>query len=130
MSTPYGFPSWTYGYTLCPQTGAQFYQPPGAARGFVPRGRGGGRGQHFGRGGRGGHNAQPAPVVVKPEPVKVKQEEDLPKPVVVVAAVNPVEEKEEGEIVEKPIEEILKGRNAVMFCNDQSKTVSGDFFSL
>ena len=29
--------------------------------------------------------------------------------------------KEEGEIVERPINEILRGRNPIMFCNDQSK---------
>jgi hypothetical protein len=34
------------------------------------------------------------------------------------------DEQEDGEIVEKPLEEILRGRNAIMFCNDQTKIVS------
>ena len=31
------------------------------------------------------------------------------------------EKKEDGEIIERPINEILHGRNPIMFCNDQSK---------
>jgi hypothetical protein len=30
----------------------------------------------------------------------------------------------DGEAVERSLDDILKGRNAVMFCNDQSKVVS------
>lgn len=135
MSGPYGFTSWNYGYTLCPQTGSQFYQPPNAPRGFVPRGRGGGRGQHFSRGSRGGQQHQPQPKEVKVEsqevkaepPAEVKAETAAAGPTSVVGPPSAVEannEKEEGEIVERPIEEILRGRNAVMYCNDQSKMVN------
>ena len=31
------------------------------------------------------------------------------------------QKKEDGEIIERPINEILHGRNPIMFCNDQSK---------
>ena len=129
MSVPYGYASWNYGYTLCPETGSQYFQPPAVPTGFVPRGRGAGaRGQYFGRGaprgGGPGYPGYPYPVASEIQPetvVKTEPEtkEAAEKPVEAV-----VEEKEEGEIIERSIEEILKGRNAVMFCNDQSKIVS------
>ena len=134
MSGPYyGYTSWNYGYTLCPETGSQYYRPPvGAAQGYVPRGRGGGRGNHFSRGGgRGGYNNQyekrpePAQPVKVETPVVVAQAVEVKNEAAVVAANPPEkkEEKEDGEIIERSLEEILQGRNAVMFCNDQSKTV-------
>ena len=122
MSGPYGFTSWNYGYTLCPQTGSQFYQPPNAPRGFVPRGRGGGRGHHFSKGPRDGQQSQSRPEEVKPDPVQAEVKPD-PVPAEVKPSAEVKNEKEEGEIVERPLEEILRGRNAVMFCNDQSKMV-------
>ncbi len=132
MSGPYyGYTSWNYGYTLCPETGSQYYRPPmGAAPGYVPRGRGGGRGNHFARGGgRGGYHNQYEKRPEPAEPVKVEAPAAPAAPAQPVelknepAATEKKEEKEDGEIVERPLEEILKGRNAVMFCNDQSKTV-------
>ena len=115
MSGPYAYTSWNYGYTLCPETGAQFHQPPmGQRGGYAPRGRGaGGRGQPFARGGRGGYHTQQKPSA--PQPAQAPE---------AIGVEKTVDEKEDGEIVERPIEEILKGRNPVMFCNDQSKIVS------
>jgi hypothetical protein len=100
----YGFPSWNYGYTLCPQTGAQTYQPPKGAG--DNRGKGGGRGQQAAKTQQEVKPAPPAPAA-KAQPV---------------AAV--AEEKEEGEIEEKSIEEILDGQNPIVFCTLQSKMVS------
>ena len=62
--------------------------------------------------------AEPAAVasgVIKAEPV-INKEAAAPA-VTVAAAAKP----EEGEVVEKSILAILRGRNPVMFCNDQSK---------
>ena len=138
MSGPYGFPSWNYGYTLCPQTGAQFYQPPPSGQWSPsPRGRGRGGGRGFSISARGQVVERPklpkpeeaaAPVAVpkvpevKAEPATVAAAAVAPTATATPAAVD--DAKEEGEIVERPMEEILKGRNPIVFCNDQSKTVS------
>ena len=128
MSAPYGYASWNYGYTLCPETGSQYYQPPvvPVGVGYVPRGRGGGRGNHFARGGpRGGGGGYP--VNQKPVQTEIKPEVGTavaPAPADVKPVVAVKEEKEEGEIVDRPLAQILRGRNAIMFCNDQAKFVS------
>jgi len=109
------FPQWSYGYTQMPggynYPGYPGYQPPPPPRPPAPPTRG--------RGGKA-----PAPAVshtqtsstsadgvIKAEPVLQAQ------PVGASAGVK----SEEGEIVEKSVLGILNGRNAVMFCNDQSK---------
>ena len=56
------------------------------------------------------------PVVAKLEQVEAELAAAKPKP-----APAPPVKPEEGEIVEKSILGILRGRNPVMFCNDQSK---------
>ena len=53
--------------------------------------------------------------VIKAEPV-INKEAAAPVATVAAAA-----RPEEGEVVEKSILAILRGRNPVMFCNDQSK---------
>lgn len=42
-------------------------------------------------------------------------------PTVTEASAVAEEAKEEGEIIERPLNDILRGRNPIMFCNDQSK---------
>lgn len=129
------FPQWSYGYTQMPNY--NYYGHPGGYAPPHPRGGG----MPF-RGGRGGHQPPPpAAVVPKVEQGTVAAPAPpaatAPSPAVIKAA--PVITKdpsapatapgpsigpnkpEEGEIVEKSILAILKGRNPVMFCNDQSK---------
>ena len=98
--------------------------------------RGGGNGGKA----RGGHSAtpkkgpQPTPAQVKVEPEETKDDkaaaaktEETPEtssPATSTsgtASTSTEGPKEEGEIVERPLNEILRGRNPIMFCNDQSK---------
>jgi len=126
------FPQWSYGYTQMPNY--NYYGHPGGYAPPHPRGGG----VPF-RGGRGGHQPAPPAVVPKVEPVAATAVAPAvsSSPAVIKAA--PVIKKEpaapvlpsgpaigptkpeEGEIVDKSILAILKGRNPVMFCNDQSK---------
>jgi len=129
------FPQWSYGYTQMPNY--NYYGHPGGYAPPHPRGGG----VPF-RGGRGGvhHPAQPvvvpkiepavappmppavvtsSPAVIKAAPV-IKKEPIVTAPVAAGPSIGP-NKPEEGEIVEKSILAILKGRNPVMFCNDQSK---------
>ena len=132
------FPQWSYGYTQMPNY--NYYGHPG---GYAPPYTRGGMSY---RGSRGGQQPNPA-VKVEPSTVKVEPSTAAPasvtsstvsSPAVIKAepvitkdsvsatssAVGPAigpNKPEEGEIVEKSILAILKGRNPVMFCNDQSK---------
>lgn len=135
----FNFPSWNYGYTLGPPTQAtggdytQFITPvvgvpvgvvPGATP--TPPARGGateGRGSTQGKGGA----PVSTPATTKPTPAaqpqapaakEVKTEASIPPAPTKVVPDGP---KEDGEIVERPINEILHGRNPITFCNDQSK---------
>lgn len=80
--------------------------------------------------------AQPTPATsqVKAEPDETKDDkveaaatakiEDIPGPSTTSASTTTAStevSKEEGEIVERPLNEILRGRNPIMYCNDQSK---------
>jgi len=63
------------------------------------------------------------PAVIKAEPV-IKKEAAVATSAAAGSSIGPVKppvKPEEGEIVEKSLLGILKGRNPVMFCNDQSK---------
>merc|ERR1711892_385110 len=132
------FPQWSYGYTQMPNY--NYYGHPGGYAPPHPRGGG----MPF-RGGRGGHQPPPpavpkeepgtvaaaaaapqvaissSPAVIKAAPVIKK--EPVPPTVAAAAAAPSIgpNKPEEGEVVEKSILAILKGRNPVMFCNDQSK---------
>ena len=127
------FPQWSYGYTQMPNY--NYYGHPG---GYAPpHPRGGGVPFRGGRG--GGHHPAPPVVVPKVEPAPstavgpvvtsspavikaapvIKKEPAAPTSTV-GPSIGP-NKPEEGEIVEKSILAILKGRNPVMFCNDQSK---------
>ena len=136
----FNFPQWNYGYTLGPPTQAnggnytQFYmQPQQPHFGVVLGGQGppqrpaSNRGHGKSRGGATANKkgpAQPTPDQVKVEPEQTKEDdkteakiEDTPGP----STITPEVSKEEGEIVERPLNEILRGRNPIMYCNDQSK---------
>ena len=64
----------------------------------------------------------PAPAPPKPPTPQVKVETPGPAVIKKEAVITKTEVKpEEGEIVEKSVLGILRGRNPVMFCNDQSK---------
>lgn len=109
MNNFYAFPSWNYGYTLNPETGTQYYKPP----------RGGHRGHHHRGHGRGGG------IPINKEPAAAPTPAPVPTPAPTPAVTEPpkpeVEEKEDGEIIERPLDEILRGRNAIVYCNEQSK---------
>ena len=127
------FPQWSYGYTQMPNY--NYYGHPG---GYAPpHPRGGGVPFRGGRG--GGHQPPPpapapkaepgtsaasapatsSPAVIKAAPV-IKKDPAVPAAATAAPSIGPTK-PEEGEIVEKSILAILKGRNPVMFCNDQSK---------
>jgi len=129
------FPQWSYGYTQMPNY--NYYGHPG---GYAPpHPRGGGMPFRGGRG--GGHQPPPpapapapkaepgtpaasapatsSPAVIKAAPV-IKKDPAIPAAATAAPSIGPTK-PEEGEIVEKSILAILKGRNPVMFCNDQSK---------
>jgi hypothetical protein len=61
----------------------------------------------------------PSPAVIKAAPV-ITKDPSAPAAAAAGPSIGP-NKPEEGEIVEKSILAILKGRNPVMFCNDQSK---------
>jgi len=136
----FNFPQWNYGYTLGPPTQAnggnytQFYmQPQQPHFGVVLGGQGppqrpaSNRGHGKSRGGATANKkgpAQPTPDQVKVEPEQTKEDdkveakiEDTPGP----STIAPEVSREGGEIVERPLNEILRGRNPIMYCNDQSK---------
>ena len=141
----FNFPQWNYGYTLGPPTQAnggdytQFFVQQGAQPqlgglmgprgvGISPRppmrGRGGGQG----RGGATVKTETPKPTSAQAttdtkEVAAVKKEVDQSAKTASDGTTTPNTEvsKEDGEIVERPINEILRGRNPIMFCNDQSK---------
>jgi len=145
----FNFPQWNYGYTLGPPTQAnsgdytQFFVQPGQPQvgglvgpqglGVTPRPptRGGtGRGATQGRGGVPVKTAASTDQTTKPTPAQpqaaikeVKTESSVPPPPAPKNSENAATDvaKEDGEIVERPINEILKGRNPITFCNDQSK---------
>merc|ERR1711892_1235958 len=96
------FPQWSYGYTQMPNY--NYYGHPGGYAPPHPRGGG----MPF-RGGRGGHQPPP-PAVPKVEPGTVA-----------AAAAAPQVAISSSPAVIKAAPAIQKGRNPVMFCNDQSK---------
>merc|ERR1711971_266500 len=125
----FNFPQWNYGYTIGPASQAtagdysQFFvaQPgqatilggPGGPRGGggAPRGssmRGGGQGKGDAKvkthGGMYNESSKQPPAAPS-----AKKDDDTK---------NGGEKKEDGEIIERPISEILHGRNPIMFCND------------
>jgi len=113
------FPQWNYGYTQMPAY--NYY--PGQPQGHP----------HY----AATPQAKPRPPPPPPPTEKPRQEQAVIKKDAVInptvakkEAVNAATDagssstgnsKEEGEIVEKSIIGILRGRNPVMFCNDQSK---------
>jgi len=144
MAGRYNFPSWNYGYTLGPQghTGdyTQYHNFYGHQGGYGPPGRGRGRGaapaaaaevkKEETTAAAAAATAAPttaavavtSPAVIKAEPVvaaavKAGSEEEFIGPVKPAGG----DVKEEGEIEERSLQAILRGRNPVMFCNDQSK---------
>jgi len=146
MSGPrYNFPRWTYGYTLGPPTASnggnytQMYIPAAAPAAQNPAvvqlggllTPGGGpqivapaprqpiQGNRGGKSGSKGGAAsksdpKPTPASSNEPPKEAKKDSSLPE-------ATPEGPKEEGEIIERPLNEILRGRNPIMFCNDQSK---------
>ena len=108
----FGFPSWNYGYTLGPQDAnggfSEFFRPqfpgPYGPPGYDARGFGG-FGPRFG----GPHFRRPP----RPPPPKVEKE--------VEGDEKEVSGLEDGQIVERPLSEILQGRHPIVFCNEQSK---------
>jgi len=116
------FPQWNYGYTQmpgAPGVNYNYYQHPGGyAAPPLPRPAGPSKPAAKPTAAPVKTEAEPAAVasgVIKAEPV-INKEAAAPA-VTVAAAAKP----EEGEVVEKSILAILRGRNPVMFCNDQSK---------
>lgn len=119
------FPQWNYGYTLGPPTLAnggnytQFMQQP-----QFPSVPGGGRPPF--KGGDSNKSTDtsttstttPAP---KTADGSIKKEPGKDQKVPAVPAKSEEGTKEEGEIIERPLSDILRGRNPIMFCNDQSK---------
>jgi len=124
----FNFPSWNYGYTLGPPTqatGGNYTQfvvgqpqvgvPVGVVPGAIPTG-----------GATQGKGSVPAstPATTKPTPAPQPQAANEAK---TEASIPPAptkaedKAKEDGEIIERPINEILHGRNPITFCNDQSK---------
>jgi len=105
------FPQWNYGYTQMPAYNYYQGQPPYSAPQHRP--------------------PPPPPPSNKPraEQAVIKKEAVINPAVAKKEAVTATvaeagstgQSKEEGEIVEKSIIGILRGRNPVMFCNDQSK---------
>jgi len=141
----YNFPNWNYGYTLGPPPAmgnggyTQFYQPGQGGPYMGPPhmgGRGGfmrgNRRPYNNRGGGGGGNRPPYS-----KPAAAAETEAAKKPETAAAAAQSPEEKKKAELVkkakegsevedgqiteEKPINDILKGRHAIVFCNEQSK---------
>lgn len=149
MSGRYNFPSWNYGYTLGPPSAAtggdytQYYAAANANNPMMNRGGGGGvprggpsRGRPPFRG-RGGLNnygnfkrasnsntATPTPasevVTAATEADKKEEKKELDDSMIPPPPEAP-DKKEDGEIIERSMTDILKGRNPIMFCNDQSK---------
>ena len=139
----FNFPRWNYGYTLGPPTQdnagnyTQFYMQPqfGATGGtLVGNVQGGGarppmRGGKSSRGGGGATankesepNSEPTTEVKEESKDETKSETAAAAATATTSTIAPTEgPKEEGEIVERPLSEILRGRNPIMFCNDQSK---------
>ena len=119
------FPNWNYGYTQMPAY--NYYQGrPGPAMGHP------GSYQMTAQ----GPPVPAPPLPPTPAPTKaptsvpapaptasgvIKKEAVIKKEPTVAASSSQPAVPEEGEIVEKSIIGILKGRNPVMFCNDQSK---------
>lgn len=124
----FNFPSWNYGYTLGPPTqatGGNYTQfvvgqpavgvPVGVVPGAIPTG-----------GATQGKGAVPVstPATTKPTPAAQPQAANEAK---TEASIPPAptktdeKAKEDGEIIERPINEILHVRNPITFCNDQSK---------
>ena len=100
------FPQWNYGYTQMPA-----YYPPGP--GHPP--------PYYAQAPPQPRPPAPAPPTKPPAPA-VKEETPGPAVIKKEAMITKAEVKpEEGEIVEKSVLGILRGRNPVMFCNDQSK---------
>ena len=137
----FNFPRWNYGYTLGPPTQAnggnytQFYMQPPIGGILVGPQQGGSRPpMRGGKSSRGGQNnggatakkeSEPPTAEVKEEPKdeNTAKSDTAAAAATAASAIAPTTEgaKEEGEIVERPLNEILKGRNPIMFCNDQSK---------
>jgi len=138
----FNFPQWNYGYTLGPPSQATagdysqfFVAQPGQAtiRGGPggPRGGGGaprGPPMRGGSGRSGGQGKGDAKVKshggmynesskLPPSEPSSKKDDDTKNGETKTGE----EKKEDGEIIERPINEILHGRNPIMFCNDQSK---------
>ena len=99
------FPHWNYGYTQMPAY--NYYPSPGQPP--YP--------------GQAPPQPRPPAPPTKPAPDSVKVETPAsPATIKKEPVINRTEVKpEEGEIVEKSVLGILRGRNPVMFCNDQSK---------
>ena len=99
------FPHWNYGYTQMPAY--NYYPSPGQPP--YP--------------GQAPPQPRPPAPPTKPAPESVKVETPAsPATIKKEPVINRTEVKpEEGEIVEKSVLGILRGRNPVMFCNDQSK---------
>jgi len=139
----FNFPQWNYGYTLGPPTAANggdytqyvaaMQQRPALGGMIGPRvpkppTRGASKGS------RGGatvkstetpkaDNAKPTPASAAGDKQQAKNEnvanENSEKKIGTEAKKEAA--KEDGEIIERPLNEILRGRNPIMFCNDQSK---------
>jgi len=118
----FNFPNWNYGYTPGPPAQANGTRPP--TRGGT--GRGGGQGRNNTTV-QTASNIQTATSAIPQPGFKEEKNESLKPPLPPVAAQNiPSEDnthvtREEVKVVERPLKEILQGKNPIMYCNDQSK---------
>ena len=135
----HSFPNWNYGYTLGPaaQSGNGDYtmmRPPFGpgfgGPGFGPGERmsfrGGGRGRGGFRGGGAKGDPKNAASDGTTPPADDKADQSEPKEGSAegddqTKTATPPDVIGEGAVSERPLAEILHGRNPVMFCNDQSK---------
>lgn len=135
MSNRFNFPNWNYGYTLGPPSAQGNGDYNVMNQGPPPGGRGGGGPPRFrGRGGppnRGGY-ANQGNFQGGAAPQQQQQQPAAPKPQAVTksageppakeAKVDQPATKSEGNGSSgRDLPDILRGRNPIMFCNDQSK---------